>query len=363
VSIKANRTEYSRAKGLLSQCSTTLKKLDVCISTAEFREKDIDDGSLDGDQQVRWTSLREVGLELAIHTPNTEEFLDWVWMQCGQVKRLSVSTNNVHAVQNIVRGMLSHMPHLSEITLKGFGDAFDDDKFATLLSGSRTGWKRVKFLDGDDTLCASMGALVNHSATLEELTLDGCFIRGIDLIQVLRHCSPLQRMISTQTYQDDFTSRGIGANTFVDQDTDTGKLITWACEASLKYLQVTIVDIPRPGLRNSLIVETYPGQGREIQNQVYDRLARLINLETLWLGNQEYYETQYDCLEMSLESGLHKLSGLKSLKELGITGMKTRIGVREVRWMVEQWPRVRVIRGIGNRAKKWLQENRPLISV
>jgi hypothetical protein len=46
VSGNANRTEYSRAKGLLSQCSTTLKKLDVCISREEFGE-DIDDGSLD----------------------------------------------------------------------------------------------------------------------------------------------------------------------------------------------------------------------------------------------------------------------------------------------------------------------------
>ncbi|KAI8352244.1 hypothetical protein B0O80DRAFT_499549 [Mortierella sp. GBAus27b] len=369
VSTKDNRTEYSRAKGLLSQCSTRLKKLDICISTAEFGGKDIDDGSLDSDQQVRWTSLREVGLELATYTPNTEEFLNWLWKQCGQVERLKVSTD-VHAVQNIVRGMLSHMPQLSEITLEGANNAFDDDKFAALLSGSRTGWRRAEFLDGLDVSDASVRALVNHSATLEEFTLDGCFVRDTDLVQVFRHCNRLQRMIIANTYHtgDDGTSR-IGANAFVDQDPDTGELITWACEGSLRSLEVTIVDIPRPDLRrNSLFEETYPGQGRDIHNQVYSRLARLTNLETLRLGDQEDYETQLDCLGMSLESGLHKLSGLKSLKELGIPGMRTRIGVGEVRWMVEQWPRLRDIRGIGNdkagkRAKKWMQENRPLISV
>jgi hypothetical protein len=55
-------------------------------------------------------------------------------------------------------------------------------------------------------------------------------------------------------------------------------------------------------------------------------------LETLWLGD-ECNEVDIEYLEMSLESGQHKLSGLKRLKELCVKGLCTKIGVREVQWM------------------------------
>lgn len=60
------------------------------------------------------------------------------------------------------------------------------------------------------------------------------------------------------------------------------------------------------------------------------------------------------------KAGYTNFSGLKNLKELVVLSMETRIGEAEVRWMAEQWPRLRAIRGIGNDesskgAKKWLQ--------
>ncbi|KAF9979678.1 hypothetical protein BGZ65_006193, partial [Modicella reniformis] len=113
-------------------------------------------------------------------------------------------------------------------------------------------------------------------------------------------------------------------------------------------------------------------------SQVYDRLARLTNLETLCLGYEQagYLNNprQWSCVEMSLESGLDKLSGLKALKELSVSRMGSKIGLKEVQWMTEQWPRLRVIYGLVREEKdygkdqhgaavKWLKEYHPEIDL
>ncbi|KAF9944865.1 hypothetical protein BGZ72_001885, partial [Mortierella alpina] len=57
---------------------------------------------------------------------------------------------------------------------------------------------------------------------------------------------------------------------------------------------------------------------------------------------------QYECLEMTLESGLMNLHGLKKLQVLDVQGMAQRIGVDEVQWMTEHWPKLRAIYGLWN---------------
>lgn len=73
-----------------------------------------------------------------------------------------------------------------------------------------------------------------------------------------------------------------------------------------------------------------------MQSQVYERLARMTNLEALWLGDRRYCD----------------LSGGD---------------LSEVRWMTEQWPSLQSICGIdsggGRGTAEWLQENCPQILV
>ncbi|KAF9953558.1 hypothetical protein BGZ65_004604 [Modicella reniformis] len=138
---------------------------------------------------------------------------------------------------------------------------------------------------------------------------------------------------------------------FIDRDPNAGLVKTWACESSLKVLKVMVTGIPRPDLEGVEVVgEVYAGEGPTIQSQVYDRLARLTNMESLWLGhsrpNSSNSKKLWDCLEMSLESGLDKLSGLKGLKELSVSHMSTKIGLKELQWMIEHWPRLRAIYGL-----------------
>lgn len=187
---------------------------------------------------------------------------------------------------------------------------------------------------------------MKHCPTLETLVVKGCdgFMNN-DIVRILSNSPKLSILFDNDndSYWNDRIGR-LHAEVFIDQDPTTGTLRPWACESTLKELIINITGIPRPDLQECTTVrELYPGQGREIQSQVYDRLARLTNLEKLWLGGLGYgpysldyeyaYETQdsrYDCLEVSLESGLWKLAGLKALKELNVTRMKTRIRLGEI---------------------------------
>jgi hypothetical protein len=183
--------------------------------------------------------------------------------------------------------------------------------------------------------------------------------------------------IDDEIYSEDVEFISIDAGMFIDQDPSTGILKTWPCESSLELLAVKINNIPRPDVkRASASAEAYPGQGREIQNLVYERLARLASLQILWLGHcPEFIDDQpryghqvlqHDCLEMSLESGLEKLAGLKEMRALSVARMERRNGYDDILWMAKNWPKLLMIAGLDDRigdmvAMEWLDRQYPWI--
>ncbi|KAG0282822.1 hypothetical protein BGZ96_012810 [Linnemannia gamsii] len=182
-----------------------------------------------------------------------------------------------------------------------------------------------------------------------------------------------------------------------DNHDDSGCLIKpWACESSLRILAVKITGIPRPDItvsyyntpipEGATIPEAYPGEGLELQRRVYERISRFRSLEALDLGHDDrdlglhsYVENaegqlihddtsdyQYSCVDMSLGSGLRAMGELRRLKRLDVTRMATSIGVEEVRWMAESWPRLEEIHGLNveqeeRDAQHWLVEKCPAI--
>ncbi|KAK3811338.1 MAG: hypothetical protein J3Q66DRAFT_351590 [Benniella sp.] len=192
----------------------------------------------------------------------------------------------------------------------------------------------------------------------------------VEKLEVRRTHGAAQVLTDMLTHMPKLREVALGvqdARTFIDEDPEVGSLRPWNCEESLRSLKVAIVGIPRPDQKRQpkknrrSFIHWNNSPGLDIQNQVYDRLARLTNLETLWLEGADRPEG----LEMSLASGLAKLSGLKSLKQLYVVGSETRIGVKEARWMVENWPRLCVVRGLeSNReAARWLRKNHTQISI
>ncbi|KAF9119263.1 hypothetical protein BGW39_000430, partial [Mortierella sp. 14UC] len=123
-------------------------------------------------------------------------------------------------------------------------------------------------------------------------------------------------------------------------------------------------------------------QSRELQGQVCSsRLGEVTQLKELDLGYQfdniDYQAAQYignygqpfhrqnghgvcysgpiqDTLELTLDSGLRQLAKLKNLEVIRFEGMDHRIGKEEMKWTVEAWPMLRMIRGLD--AGRWLPE-------
>ncbi|KAG0280239.1 hypothetical protein BGZ95_010838 [Linnemannia exigua] len=107
-------------------------------------------------------------------------------------------------------------------------------------------------------------------------------------------------------------------------------------------------------------------RSHELQHQVMDHLAALTNLTVLDLG-YEYRDivgSQYqrqedpesplefigdptpDTLELTLATGLDRLSALTRLEIFGFEGVNHRIGEQELEWMATHWPKLKVLRGL-----------------
>ncbi|KAK3810901.1 MAG: hypothetical protein J3Q66DRAFT_350457 [Benniella sp.] len=384
---RGKRGQLWKLKRLLGRCSTALEKLtleisykyDDALSTYVGYDPDFqaEEEKPDTTSPTEWSSLKELILRpldcVGPLQPTT--FWSWFYKRCGQVERIEVSNFRRGADVGIAENMLEHMPHLNEITI-GDGkygcSTIKADRVASLLSGSRNGWKVIRLRMPASLSSYSMDHIRKHIPTLEAFHLNrSCTSGGTELVEILSTSPNLHTLCGTHFYKQD-------PKVFIDQDLETRVLKAWPCEASLKVLRLVVGGIPRESEGDQSTVEEYPGQRRQIQGLVYDRLARLTNLETLSLGDTPEEdplamlrggETQEDCLEMSLESGLHKLSELRKLKELNVLGMKTKIGIKEIQWMTEHWPKLRVLRGLdesdddGKQVVQWLQEHHPEIDL
>ncbi|KAK3818212.1 MAG: hypothetical protein JOS17DRAFT_757369 [Linnemannia elongata] len=90
--------------------------------------------------------------------------------------------------------------------------------------------------------------------------------------------------------------------------------------------------------------------------RLYAQLARQTQLRILELGFDHrvkdyrrasgYSDPVKDTPELSLKSGLGLLWDLKELEVFGFEGFEHRIGTEELDWMAENWPRLRMLRGL-----------------
>ncbi|KAG0070982.1 hypothetical protein BGZ89_011941 [Linnemannia elongata] len=288
---------------------------------------------------------------------------------------------------------------------------------------------RIAYASDDN---AVKDAFLRHAPTLEHLSTAGWeFSKGI--LQAILCSSPTLRTLKTMEHDIDYPP-------YKEVELDALRIINsyWVCN-QVEVFECKILNVPRPDivitpLDNMLLVPPVPPtapapasipaaaqdqvplsgtilvaqqESHFVQRGVLRQLGQLTRLRRLHLGRcgrnwdmPEYSQLEIrgirtmavdayfdrNCLELSLESGLNELAGLKQLEELGVTQMAHRIGLIEVQWMVENWPRLRTIRGLmyqdcdnevyGNAVTvagsliesepehvKWIRENRPDIQV
>jgi len=361
----ARELETSALITLLTRCSTILERFQINITIPHKNRKDSQAQQRTEDEPEAFPSLKELDLGDCIDKSDSKTFWPWLSKRCGRVEKIVINSAPV-PVENLARCMLDHMPKLNEITLGKYRartGITTDGMAATLLSGSRSGWKVVRLGPYARFGGSTTDALMAHLSTLQVVEVRGRDFSSNDLIEVLRSCTNLHTLSITDLSFDPTNRRlPFSAEVFVDQCHDTESLKAWKCEVSVRVLKVRIAGIPRQGQKESWKDTNLSRQGREIQQRVYERLARFTNLETLWLGTCDQGR-----LGMSVGSGLEKLSSLKKLKELGVRGMyRTKLDMKETLWMIEHWPRLCSIVGFRSasfcEAIEWMEMNHPQIS-
>ncbi|KAF9541812.1 hypothetical protein EC957_002647 [Mortierella hygrophila] len=204
-------------------------------------------------------------------------------------------------------------------------------------------------------------ALLKHAATLEVVRIGGdyaCDWRHIDRLL----CS-LPKLKEIDFEFNCLTNRGGRLEVTAVADSD------WVC-LDLEVFGCAIKGIPRPEIPRTPIIDGKVRQGTreeslDLQRRVYTKLAKLTKLRELRLSSEldewtdEYRKInkkhiwQYDCLSMTLESGLDVLKDLRDLRLVVLWYLENGISnAEETKWVQTNWPQVEI------RFKKFYQRRR-----
>lgn len=307
----------------------------------------------------------------------------WLWRVCGQVEEIYVWGISEDLALDLTKGMRVWMPRLD--TAK-FGRTsaipdIDDGKISSILAAGTKGWSAVHFYTTAQVGPRTFDTLLQHASTLKELSV----VRVEDptgIIRVLRSCPELRKLV---TIANGWRGGGpypqVAATEFIDWDPETRALRPWPCATKLERLAVQVTGVPqlKPQAADKQLTDVR--HYFEIQRRVCERLGQFTNLRVLQLGwspqgiqcRNFSWDTarntaalkQFTCVNLTLETGLDKLSGLKRLEDLHIINMDHQVMEEEVVWMAEQWPRLSKLYGLGahTAAHNWLLMNRRKIDL
>ncbi|KAF9112059.1 hypothetical protein BGX27_004038 [Mortierella sp. AM989] len=178
--------------------------------------------------------------------------------------------------------------------------------------------------------------------TLEHLHISWEFhILSSDVELILAACSKL-KVLRIEPFRDNhryygdnpvscLSARHIGSN-------------DWVC-LGLQELDISILDSHQGS--NPEMEELEEQQTVNGIKRIYQQLGRLTELKKLqisWITNDSF-KTKVK-LDLSIQSGLGYLRGLKSLEELDVRGIyELKIGQEEAEWIANNWPNLTILRG------------------
>ncbi|KAF9903451.1 hypothetical protein EC991_003824 [Linnemannia zychae] len=256
------------------------------------------------------------------------------------------------------------IPYLHKVEICGVES--DDKTIAAFLKLSKCGWKKIIFQSKhpDDILGLSnqsMKVILKHVNTLEVLRLMSLFyVKNIgEVLHEVLCSAPLLREFyvipgSRSSLCEPFRIDGVKiANAFAAGN-------GWKC-TELQVFGCHIGGIPRPDITRDicgnppsrLTIKGTLEESHRIHRSVYGQLAQLTKLRTLVLGcpfdprpvdylpNDRESARQYQCLAMTLESGLDLLKGLKNLEDVGLSDMEVGIDENDEEiWIDDHWPNI-----------------------
>ncbi|KAF9321901.1 hypothetical protein BG003_010157 [Podila horticola] len=392
VSLSKFQRVLAASFGHLSSLSLSIPKNQfVEESDAEGAEGATDIPKLEITAQPKRLKIHDIDSHSHFHDTDNHQEWSWIWRQCSQVQELEVHRLSRQAVNSLAQGIRASMPVLDRaifgrnstaVTSGGDGIELYDYQIGPILGAGTKGWKAVHFGYTAQAGWQTFNLLSQLGATLEEVSVVRVCNR-IGLIRVLKECPRLRTLVAID---DDlhgaYEIPEIAVMDFIDWDPETKSLTPWPCALTLETLAIKIADVPGRNTRGGLRQEAR--HYNSVQQHLCQRLGEFVNLKVLKLGHtarinaikrfnhkrSEYVfaesevPRQNKCIHLTFATGLRKLEGLKKLEELHIPNMDHQIkDVREVKWMVENWPRLSRLHGIGPRtsAHKWLEAKHPEI--
>ncbi|KAK3848397.1 MAG: hypothetical protein J3R72DRAFT_484616 [Linnemannia gamsii] len=257
----------------------------------------------------------------------------------------------------------STFPQLTSAGIEGSEDSGEDKDIARFIELCSVGWKKLVFRKTEGAKSQghfsfrhqAFEALCKHTSTLEIFRIEFRSTLGCDQTNHLLCSAPnLKELYFAWNWEYNYGG-WMNASGIVQSD--------WICH-NLEVFACQIGEIPRPDITRYIYDReadsfTYPGSRQrsiELQRQVYSKLAKLTKLRELRLGfvldtthlsygreDAEIYR-QYDCLAMTLESGLDLLKGLQNLRVVDLSNMEIYIdGDEEQSWFAEHWPNATIL--------------------
>lgn len=272
-----------------------------------------------------------------------------------------------------------HCPRLVELHLLSYS-GHTDEAMQTLLGATTFGWRTLG-LPYTPKLNSVVGPAVaakmlDHASTLENVRLDGYPALSSEFLQRLLCSAPnLKRFDVIARDRSYWNERGLNAEHIVSSSQD------WVC-LFLESFKCRIGNIPRPDVTKRTNGRPFSNDdpmhsgsmedSRAVQRAIYRQLGRLTKLKTLILGRDdvdydqdvEMYESysegeyfgggstvqagyQYECLDMTIESGMDLMGGLKDLRHLELDAMAVGVDLKawigaegDLVWMKENWPKL-----------------------
>ncbi|KAF9140742.1 hypothetical protein BG015_001523, partial [Linnemannia schmuckeri] len=316
--------------------------------------------------------------------------------RCPNLERVQVENIDATAMLSLGFSLGYFCPQLSCLDWRGSPKmigAKGDKSISDILSSMRVQWREMSLPNLQELGPLSFATLMKHvTSTLEVLNVEGWgTVLKEDFLDLVCSAQNLRRLEGPAdgkmlvTMKDVVVSAVLGYSEHLE-----GKDRSWALGPSLEFLQLRIIDIPRPDIvcyRNgdpfTSLSDDLEGSrqlSQSIQQWVYTQLGRLTGLQELVLGvvdldpeelanrglegfgldsvavedalKDEFSTYGYQCLEFSLRSGLEMLEGLKELRMLDVKATAHRIGVAELDWMHVNWPKLKEIKGLVS-AREW----------
>ncbi|KAF8934775.1 hypothetical protein BGZ47_010215 [Haplosporangium gracile] len=286
------------------------------------------------------------------------------FMQC--VSRGALKTHGHHiqslrlqaetiSLKMILENSPPTFPQLTSVCIDGMYDGEVEGDVVDFFNRCSAGLKEFVYHPREKDVLASsyldfrdlaVKALIKHAATLEIFRLDGNYACYEEEINQMLCSLPNLKVFYIGTSREDMRGGSLCAKEMVSSE--------WVCD-NLEVFGCGIKGIPRPDIKpaNKYFRTGTAEESLELHHQVYTKLGKLTKLRELTLRSRvirpaywgpppivDIYR-QYDCLAMTLASGLELLKDLKDLERLVIYDAEIGLHKRaEQKWVTENWPKV-----------------------